>query len=177
MDVSLLTPAVLKSRNIPGSLARRELVLDVINGISGTLANGALRTNKESVSQCPLTTCHTGFELCSIAARGRTYSLAFALSVDELLAEVVVLGPVLAGAVDDDLLVVVRQLVDDVLVLLVELELVVRCYALLVDGGSVGDMVGLDIQALGWAVCLVVCQVRDHYVRSSRSLKTPLCFP
>jgi hypothetical protein len=65
-----------------------------------------------------------------------TYSLALGLGVDELLAELLVLGGVLAGAVDDDLLVVVRQLVDDVFVLLVELQVIVGCYALGVDGRS-----------------------------------------
>jgi hypothetical protein len=65
-----------------------------------------------------------------------TYSLALGLGLDELRAEVLVRGAVLAGAVDDDLLVVVRQLEDDVFVLLVELEVVVGCYALGVDGGS-----------------------------------------
>ena len=67
-----------------------------------------------------------------------TYSLGLGLGVDKLLAEVVVLGAVVAGAVDNDLLVVVRQLVDDVFVLLVELELVVGRYALGADGGSGG---------------------------------------
>ena len=65
-----------------------------------------------------------------------TYSLGLGLGVDKLVAEVIVLGAILAGAVDDDLLVVVRQLVDDVFELLVELELVVGRYALGVDGGS-----------------------------------------
>lgn len=66
-----------------------------------------------------------------------TYGLALRLGVDELLAKVVVLGAALRGAVDDNLLVVVRELEDDVLVLLVELEVVVGGYALLVDGGAV----------------------------------------
>lgn len=62
---------------------------------------------------------------------------ALGSSIDQLLAEIVVLGPILAGAVDDNLLVVIRQLEDDILVLFGELEVVVGGYALLVDGGSV----------------------------------------
>lgn len=47
--------------------------------------------------------------------RGKTYSSALSLGVDELLAElIVVLSGALAGALDDNLLEVVRQLVDDV---------------------------------------------------------------
>lgn len=67
---------------------------------------------------------------------GETYCLALGRGVDQFLAEVLVLGAVLAGALDDDLLVVVRQLVDDVFVLFVELQVVVRRHALLVNGGS-----------------------------------------
>jgi hypothetical protein len=54
------------------------------------------------------------------------------------LAEVL---PVLIGRglLDHDLLVVVRQLEDDVLVLLVQLQLVVGGYAFLRDGRSVGE--------------------------------------
>ena len=45
----------------------------------------------------------------------KTYSSALSLGVDELLAElIVVLGGALAGALNDNLLEVVRQLVDDV---------------------------------------------------------------
>lgn len=45
----------------------------------------------------------------------RTYSSALSLGIDELLAElVVVLGGALAGALNDNLLEVVRKLVDDV---------------------------------------------------------------
>jgi len=67
---------------------------------------------------------------------GETHRLGLGLGVDQGLAKVVVLGPVVARRVDDNLLVVVRQLVDDVLVLLAELEVVVRRYALGGDGGS-----------------------------------------
>jgi len=65
-----------------------------------------------------------------------TYVLVLGLGVDELLAEVL---PVVVarGFVDDDLLVVVRELVDDVLVLLAELQVVVGGDALLRDRGSV----------------------------------------
>ena len=58
------------------------------------------------------------------------------MGVDELLAEVLPVA-VARGLVDDDLLVVVRELVDDVLVLLAELQVVVGGDALLRDRGSV----------------------------------------
>ena len=62
---------------------------------------------------------------------GQTYGLALGSGVHELLAEDF---PVLVvrGIIDDDLAVVVRQLEDDVLVLLGKLGVVVRSYALLV---------------------------------------------
>lgn len=61
-----------------------------------------------------------------------TYRLALGGGVDELLAEVL---PVLVvrGLVNDDLLGVVRELVDDVLVLLAQLQVVVGRDALLRD--------------------------------------------
>jgi hypothetical protein len=65
------------------------------------------------------------------AGQGRkTHRLGLGGSIDELLAEVL---PVLVGRglLHDNLLVVVRQLVDDVLVLLVELQLVEGSDALL----------------------------------------------
>lgn len=65
-----------------------------------------------------------------------THSLALRLGVDQLLAKVFVFGAILAGALNDNLLVVIRELVNDVFVLLVELEVVVGRYALLVDGSS-----------------------------------------
>lgn len=66
----------------------------------------------------------------------QTYALGLGGGVDELAAEVL---PVLVvrSLLDDDLTVVVRQLVDNVLVLLVKLEVVEGCYALLRDGSSV----------------------------------------
>ena len=64
------------------------------------------------------------------------YSLALGGRVDQLLAEVLVLGAILAGALDDNLLVVIGKLEDDVFVLFVELELVIGRYALGVDGSS-----------------------------------------
>ena len=65
-----------------------------------------------------------------------TYTLALGGGVDELFAEVL---PVLVirGLIHDDLLVVVRELVDDVLVLLAQLQVVEGCDAVLCDGGSV----------------------------------------
>jgi len=79
-----------------------------------------------------------------------TYRLALGGGADELLAKVL---PVLVGRglVDDDLLVVVRQLVDDVLVLLAELQVVVGGDALLRNRGSV--------------MCLLVSQCQDDQLR------------
>lgn len=67
-----------------------------------------------------------------------TYRFGLGLGADELVAEVFVLRAVFAGALDNNLLVVVGQLEDDVGVLLVELEVVVGRYAVLVDGRSGG---------------------------------------
>lgn len=66
---------------------------------------------------------------------GAAYSLALRRSVDELLAEDLPVTLV-RGFLDDDLLVVVRQLEDDELVLLAELQVIVGSYALLGDGRS-----------------------------------------
>lgn len=58
---------------------------------------------------------HYGCKQAVTGGERRTYSSALSLGVDELLAElIVVLGGALAGALNDDLLEVVRQLVDDV---------------------------------------------------------------
>jgi len=67
----------------------------------------------------------------------KTYTLGLGLGVDQLLTEGLVILGTLACAVDNNLLVVVRELVDDIFVLLVELQVIICCYALLVDGGSV----------------------------------------
>lgn len=68
-------------------------------------------------------------------------------SVQELLTEVL---PVLVarGVLDDNLLVVVRKLVNDVLVLLSELEVVEGSYALLGNGGSIGRKGGRMVSAM-----------------------------
>jgi len=84
-------------------------------------------------------------------------------SIDQLFAEILVLGPILAGAVDNNLLVVIRQLEDDVLVLFGELEVVVGGYALLVDGSSVFvvghiSYVLLDVMLLLLHVSVCTCR-------------------
>lgn len=63
------------------------------------------------------------------------YSFALSCGIDELLAEVL---PVLVvrGFLHDDLPVVIRELKDDVLVHLLELQLVVAVNALGCDGSS-----------------------------------------
>ena len=69
-----------------------------------------------------------------------TYTLALGGSIDQLLTESF---PVLIArsVLDDDLTVVVRQLEDDVLVLLGKLKVVVGSYAVLRDGSTiVGSM-------------------------------------
>lgn len=71
-------------------------------------------------------------------ALANSTALGLGLGVDQLLAEVVIVL-IGRGLLDDDLLVVVRELVDDVLVLLGELELVVGRYALLRDLRSGGE--------------------------------------
>lgn len=79
-----------------------------------------------------------------------TYALALGGSVEKRLTECLPVG-IIRGLLDDDLLVVVRELVDDVLVLLVELEVVKGVYAILRYLGSVkGAKSAAGIQ-LDWA--------------------------
>jgi len=67
----------------------------------------------------------------------RTYASALGLSIHQLLAEDIVILAGIAGAVDDNLLVVIGELEDDVLVLLAQLQVVERRYAVLADGSSI----------------------------------------
>jgi hypothetical protein len=72
-----------------------------------------------------------------------TYTLALVRGANELLAEGL---PVLIsrGLLDNDLAEVVRQLEDDPLELLRQLQVIVRSDAILRDGGSVGKYVSAD---------------------------------
>jgi hypothetical protein len=89
---------------VSDTIARGQVVLEVVNGVTGTLANGT--------------------------------SSALGGSVDERLTEVLPLAA-LGGLLDNNLLVVVRELVDDELVLLVKLQVVESSNAFLRNGGSI----------------------------------------
>lgn len=112
--------------SIPLTLAGSEAVLEVVDGVAGTLANGALcETSAPKLPDCLFT------------VPGPTYSLGLGGGVDQLLAEDLPVG-VVRSLLDDNLAVVVRELENNVLVLLIQLEVVVRRDALLRDGRSVG---------------------------------------
>jgi hypothetical protein len=103
LDASIIRGPGDEGDLVSDTIARGQVVLEVVNGVTGTLANGA--------------------------------SFALGGSVDERLTEVL---PLLAvgSLLDNNLLVVVRELVDDELVLLVKLKLVECGNAVLGNGGS-----------------------------------------
>jgi hypothetical protein len=118
----------VRSRSVPITFTRGKAIFKVVDGVTGTLSNRTLARRLASgldIDKRIHGTC-----------RGRaTYTPGLGRSVDELLAEVV---PVLVpgSLLDDNLLVVVRELEDDVLVLLGELQVTVGGYAILRNGGT-----------------------------------------
>jgi hypothetical protein len=124
---SSIVPCCLVCELLPHTLAGSQLIFDIVDGITGSLAHGTLI--QRSVNTVSST-------MRRIGRRGdNTYRLALGRGIDKLLAEVF---PVLVvrGLVDDDLLVVVRELEDNVLVLLAKLQVVEGLDALLRNGSS-----------------------------------------
>jgi hypothetical protein len=103
LDTGIIWGPGDKGNLVAETIARGEAVLEVVDGVTGALANSA--------------------------------GAGLGGGVDELLTEVVPVL-VLRSLLNDNLLEVIRELVDDVLVLLVQLELIVGSDALLRDGGT-----------------------------------------
>lgn len=80
---------------------------------------------------------------------GAAYAPALRRGVDELLTEDLPVALV-RGVLDDDLLVVVRELEDDELVLLVELQVIVGRYAVLGNGRSAAGERLVSAPWRGW---------------------------
>ena len=122
---------------VPGTLAGGKSVLEVVDGVPGPFAHSTLNPVSH-YSSCTHIGNRTQDVLNASSERsgpGAAYGLALRRGVDELLAEDLPVT-IVRGVLDDDLLVVVRQLEDDELVLLVELQVIVGSYALLGDGRS-----------------------------------------
>lgn len=124
---------------------------------------GCTRSRRQRIGgRCPLGPILQGVgqsrEHSSLKGRPGSYGLGDGLGVDESVAEFL---PVLAVAcvLDDNLLKVVRQLEDDVLVLLAELEVVPGGDTLLVDGCSALLLVS------GFLLAVEPCRCLDPIAR------------
>lgn len=112
-----------KEQSIPDTIAGGQAVLKIVDGVSAALSNDTLA--KVSAP----------FHCKREATRITTHRLVLGGRLDELLSEVV---PVLVvgSLLNDNLLEVVRELEDDVLVLLGQLQVIVGSYAFLRNGRS-----------------------------------------
>lgn len=128
-------PSHVPGAILPRALARGKLVLKVVDGVPGALADSTLRPLATAPAPAASGSATQHLPTGTGSPGGHSHGLALRGGIDELLAEGLVVG-VVGRLLDDDLLVVVGQLEDDELVLLAELQVIVGGYALLGDGRS-----------------------------------------
>lgn len=120
--------------NVPNAVAGGEVVFEIIDSISASLANSALVAHQHSTSKKgnkENQSTRDEFSFCRVC----TNRFALGGRVDQLLPEVlpVAIG---GGILNDNLLEVVGEFEDDELVLLGELQVIIGCDAVLRNGCS-----------------------------------------